>query len=546
MRNKLFLELAVTLGLLAGTSMQVLAEEVTMPGETTVSQVNSVSELTDVDPNSWAFQALKSIVERFGCLEGYPNKTYLGNKALSRYEFAAGLNACLEKVNDLITTNTADKATKEDLATLQRLQDEFDKELASLRGRVDALETKTKDIESKLFSKTAKLDGSVVMIVQGGGASSDKTLTGNRFTSAAGTSVAGASANTTFDSRVTLNFRASSLITEGDQLRIRIRGFAGNDTSGIFGLGTGVGTLFTTGSGNPVNGSVALTFDKTYYDFSVFTPKLRIRIGPSLQGIDTIDGNSFAGADDETTFISVMHSYSPLLSGIVHSGSGAAFTYEVTDWFTLRGLYLANSGGATRAFGSGGLFGANNKGSVEAEFDIGNLGTLRLEYAHAVIQNAGASSPIFGSGTGAVLVGTNPTFASVGAASAVNAITDVYAANVEFKVFNNIGVFGRYAYGSTAVGGRGVDSDSWQGGLSFQNLLGTGNTFGVAVGQPIRIKSSPSGSDSASELDIEAFYTFKVADRLFITPDIQFITSPANVSSNSGITVGTLRASFQF
>ncbi|MDJ0676596.1 MAG: iron uptake porin, partial [Calothrix sp. MO_167.B42] len=60
---------------------------------TSVSQVTSVSQFSDVQPTDWAFQALQSLVERYGCIAGYPNGTYRGNRALTRYEFAAGLNA---------------------------------------------------------------------------------------------------------------------------------------------------------------------------------------------------------------------------------------------------------------------------------------------------------------------------------------------------------------------------------------------------------------------------------------------------------------------
>lgn len=44
-------------------------------------QVTSVSQLTDVKPTDWAFQALQSLVERYGCIVGYPDKTYRGNRA---------------------------------------------------------------------------------------------------------------------------------------------------------------------------------------------------------------------------------------------------------------------------------------------------------------------------------------------------------------------------------------------------------------------------------------------------------------------------------
>ena len=69
-----------------------------------IGQVTSVSQFSDVQPTDWAFQALQSLVERYGCIAGYPNSTYRGNRALTRYEFAAGLNACLDRVNELIAT----------------------------------------------------------------------------------------------------------------------------------------------------------------------------------------------------------------------------------------------------------------------------------------------------------------------------------------------------------------------------------------------------------------------------------------------------------
>jgi hypothetical protein len=120
-------------------------------------QVTSVSQLTDVQPTDWAFTALQSLVERYGCIAGYPDRTYRGQRAMTRYEFAAGLNACLDKINEIISSGLADKVSKEDLAALQRLQEEFAAELAALRGRVDALEAKTAQLEAQQFSTTTKL-----------------------------------------------------------------------------------------------------------------------------------------------------------------------------------------------------------------------------------------------------------------------------------------------------------------------------------------------------------------------------------------------------
>ncbi len=133
----------------------------------TMAQVTSVSQLSDVQPTDWAFQALQSLVERYGCIAGYPDGTYRGNRALTRYEFAAGLNACLDRVNELIGTATSDLAKREDLATLQKLQEEFATELATLRGRVDSVEVQVAELEANQFSTTTKLSGEVVAGVAG-------------------------------------------------------------------------------------------------------------------------------------------------------------------------------------------------------------------------------------------------------------------------------------------------------------------------------------------------------------------------------------------
>ncbi|MFN5763363.1 MAG: iron uptake porin, partial [Pseudanabaena sp.] len=138
------------------------------PSTTQAQNITSVSQLSDVKPTDWAFTALQSLVERYGCIAGYPDSTFRGKQATSRYEFAAGLNACLDKINEIISAGLADKVSKEDLATLQKLQEEFAAELATLRGRVDALDAKTAKLEAQQFSTTTKLTGEVIFSATAG------------------------------------------------------------------------------------------------------------------------------------------------------------------------------------------------------------------------------------------------------------------------------------------------------------------------------------------------------------------------------------------
>ena len=48
-----------------------------------LGQVTSVSQLSDVSPTDWAFQALQSLIERYGCISGYPDGTFRGNRAMT-------------------------------------------------------------------------------------------------------------------------------------------------------------------------------------------------------------------------------------------------------------------------------------------------------------------------------------------------------------------------------------------------------------------------------------------------------------------------------
>ena len=138
-------------------------------GPETNEQVTSVSELRDVSPTDWAYEALRSLVERYGCIVGYPDRTFRGNRAASRWEFAAGLNACLNTMERLIQENVA--VLREDIEKLKRLMQEFEAELAALGARVDNLEGRVAFLEDHQFSTTTKLVGEVIFAVTGAGGS---------------------------------------------------------------------------------------------------------------------------------------------------------------------------------------------------------------------------------------------------------------------------------------------------------------------------------------------------------------------------------------
>uniref|UniRef100_UPI0037039385 iron uptake porin n=1 Tax=Parasynechococcus sp. TaxID=3101203 RepID=UPI0037039385 len=146
---KLFQQLLVApaaLGLLAPVAQAADLNIAGVSDYAAEEQVTSVTQFSDVYPTDWAYQALSNLVEQYGCVAGYPNGTFRGNRAMTRYEAAALLNACLDRITEI---------TDE----LRRLIKEFETELAVLRGRVDGLEARVGELEASQFSTTTKLKG---------------------------------------------------------------------------------------------------------------------------------------------------------------------------------------------------------------------------------------------------------------------------------------------------------------------------------------------------------------------------------------------------
>ncbi|MGD1852885.1 MAG: iron uptake porin [Leptolyngbyaceae cyanobacterium] len=223
-------------GIAAETAETVSVDALSSSDSIQLAQVTSVSELSDVLPSDWAYTALQRLVEEYGCLEGYPDRSYRGNRAMTRYEFAAGLNACLDVIVQLIGGTDGD-----DLDTIRRLQEEFAAELATIRGRVDTLEADVAELEANQFSTTTKLKGQL-----------DAHLV-------VPFDAPDANDETTFEYRARLNFDTS--FPGEDRLRIRFQ--AGDNENS---LTEAAGGLSSGGSGGD-NDNVKL--DDVYYAFPI-------------------------------------------------------------------------------------------------------------------------------------------------------------------------------------------------------------------------------------------------------------------------------------
>ncbi|WP_225896400.1 iron uptake porin [Amazonocrinis nigriterrae] len=483
-----------------------------------MAQVTSVSQLKDVQPTDWAFNALQSLVERYGCIAGYPDNLYRGNRALTRYEFAAGLNACLERVNELIATATSDLVKTEDLATIKRLQEEFAAELATLRGRIDTLEARTAELEANQFSTTTKLSGQVIIAVNSGG------FSGERIIDPTGKEIASSDPNTTVVYRAAIDLDTSFFGT--DQLKIRLdtgNNNGINNTPGF--LEPNFGSVLDFSIKPPTNSNLGVS--RLYYTFKPFQD-FTVSVGPEIRTTDYVDYNSYAYLSfrDFSTFAFINNQ---LLFPVNGPSAGAAIDWKPGGGaLTVRALYAAaeannpGSNGFVRGVapftrllypaggGQLGLFGDTYQGTVELEYAPSKVFAIRLQYSNGEL---------------------------------FNNHYDVFGANFELTFSPKLAIFGRYGYGNydnTSFGD--IKPNYWMAGVAFPDLFSRGALAGIAVGQPFI--ASEIGNNT--QTNFEGFYNFRVSDNIQVTPLIQVITNSSNQDANGTIVTGTLRTVFSF
>lgn len=485
-----------------------------------IGQVTSVSQFSDVQPTDWAFQALQSLVERYGCIAGYPNSTYRGNRALTRYEFAAGLNACLDRVNELIATATADVITRQDLATLQRLQEEFSAELATLRGRVDSLEARTAELEANQFSTTTKLSGEAIFNVSD--VFGDERVGGGDFNT-----------NTTFSNRVRLNLNTSFTGTDRLQTRLNSGNFVNN--RGNDNLGTGTGTNMTrlgfdTGGGNNVN------IDKLNYAFN-FSDAIRVKIDATgAQLNDNVNTFHPDFASSGGGAISRYGRFSPIYR---QGAGGAGLTVELNPRgaLTLSAAYLAPN--ANNPDNKNGIFDGNSAIFGQIGFKPSNAFNVGLTYARSYQRGENVTPNLFdsrGSFRAAAPFGNEAT------------TSDNYGVQANFQPSSalTIGGWAGYTNARSEVGDGDADIFYWASSLAIKDFGREGNVFGVIFGQPPKVTGGSVGSEPDTSYHLEGLYRMRFTDNITVTPGLLVIFNPENDNSNDTIYVGTLRTRFSF
>ncbi|MEO1802117.1 MAG: iron uptake porin [Cyanobacteria bacterium J06629_2] len=529
-----------------------------------LKQITNVNQLRDVSPTDWAYEALRSLVDRYGCISGFPNQTYRGSQPLSRYEFAAGLNSCLNQIERLIATS--ETVSSEDLATVNRLSQEFEAELASIGGRVDEIESRTAVLEDSQFSTTTKLNGEASFALS--------QVFGDEKADGSGD----LDSVTVFNFRSRLNFDTS--FTGRDLLKVRLDAL----NTVPFGPGEGddpnvTGTNMTrTAFDEGTDGSVRI--GKLYYTFALGDSGKSDHSGHGdddhghdeakddghdehLHGaaegklsfvIDAVGGEfneNFANyneffSEELTGAVSRFGRFNPIYyQGL--EGTGATVNYSFSEAIALSVGYLAPR--ASEPIEGAGLF----NGSFAAIAQLSIEPTDRFGFGVNYSRGYYAPDELVVSGE----TGSETANAPFGEEIATSA--DHFGLQGKYQISDRLSIS---AWGGLTLANAQTDGDNegiavnggddatifnWAVTLAFPDLLAEGSLGGIIFGQPPKVSSNDGGEeDEDSAWHIEAQYRYQLNDHVAINPGFFVVINPENNSDNDTIYVGTVRTIFEF
>ena len=488
-------------------------------GNDPLDRVNFVNQLRDVKPTDWAYTALQNLAQRHQCLLAYPDGTYRGNRAMTRYEFAAGLDACLEQIQrQLATLDTG--VSGRDLETLRRLQEEFAGELTILRRQVDAIEVRTAELEANQFSTTTKLKGEAIfaLVDAFGDQDAGSTISG------------GEDVETSFGYRARLTFDTS--FTGKDRLRTRLQ------ARDIARLDRATGTAMTRLGFDGENGTT-VTLHRVDYRFPLS---------------DTVRMNIGAHGFDSTRFVPVLNPLfessgggalsrfgrrNPAIHRTPSGGAGVGFEIKPSKQFRVDLGYFSDNDSDSPT-SKNGLF----NGPYSALGQITVSPTENLDVALSYINSYAPGDEVNVSGTTGSTLARRPFGRVATSANHFGLQTSIDLSPV------TISAWGGYVSAQAESGaneGDKADIWNWMVSLGVDDIGMKGGRLGFIFGMPPKLTDIDNGtSDSSTSLHFETLYRFKITKKIEMTPGFIVITNPNHNEANNTVWVGTLRTRFKF
>ena len=482
-----------------------------------LAQQPAVSELQDVRPADWAYEALENLIDNYGCLAGYPDLTFRGDRPVSRYEFAAGLEACLQRLFPQEGIVDLDPV---DLAEVRRLQEEFNAELETLHANIDREEARLELIRARQFSFTTRLNARATFALI------------DAFSSDRGDFNA-AGSQTTFGGRGTFDFNAS--FTGRDNLRTRLRfsNLPGLDTDTSFttlAFGSSSNTQVTANEVHyrfPIANNLTGFLGATGLDFDLIAPSLNPRLVGSSTG-----ALSLFGVYNPTIFIQV-------------GGAGAGLSWQAGDDLRLDAAYLAGSPGggsgvASSGIEQGGLF--NGTYSVFAQLTVSPIDNLDVAFSYVNAYYTEDRVNVSG---------------FTGSQAAQRPFGDLETSANHFGLaasyfLDPVTISGWVSYSDAEAqgGDRLGDSASvlnWAVTAAIEDLGLEGGMLGVVFGQPPKLTDIDGGEeDPDTGFHFEVLYSYALERNIHITPGAIVVTNPEHDSDNPTIFVVGTRVVFTF
>jgi hypothetical protein len=539
------------------------------------NQVTNVQQFNDVKPTDWAYQALSNLIERYGCVAGYPNGTFKGGQAMTRYEAAALLNACLDRI-----TETTDE--------IQRLQQDFAKELSVLQGRVGSLEKKVGTLESTQFSTTTKLEGDTYWTIGASSFGGNGGAGGTANNSAFNNENYGA---LSFNYDLRLNLRTS--FTGKDLLYTRLR--AGNyKGSGFGGAPYSLMALDRAFPGNNNSGFASTNnsfyLDRLYYRWPL-SKSFTAAVGPQARNTEFLGTAPFYYTDHSGLDFFQLHG----APGTYNKATGGTFALiwkqpvkKGKPYFTAStslvspGSYNSDaqgntipSGGTAGTVNSGGILGSRSadswltqiayvKDQWKAAFawrfgqcgEAGNYQNRRGSEASiqalACNTTAGGNQPV--SNNFALSWAWQPKKSG----SYIPSVSLGYGYSAYSQVgtlTNSVGTatagYGALGLSNTnrfATVGNIAATQSWTVALQWKDAFTKGNSAGMAVGQPSFVTALRNGNTPQDgNYAWEWWYKFKVSDQISLTPTLFYLSNPSSAgnvgtTTNAGVYNGATNA----
>ena len=508
-----------------------------------MGQVTNVNQLRDVAPTDWAYEALRSLVDRYGCISGFPNQTYRGSQPLSRYEFAAGLNSCLNQIERLIASSGGSEVDPADVEAIERLSQEFEGELASLEGRVDEIESRTAIVEDNQFSTTTKLVGEVAF--QLAGAFGDEQAAG------LDNDGAGIEGNPDLDSEIVftdkIRLQLVSSFTGRDKLFTRLSaGNLGNSFQPV--TGTREGRFAQDGfSDNNI------VLDRLHYSFPVgesLNVTTMAVLGAHHFYAETFNSglNTGGGATGALTRFGERNPIYRL--GIATASAGVGASYELGELLRFDAGYIAPGAAITEQDNgiTGGSFSALGQVTVKPIEGL-KVGATYVR-SYDTTQGSGINrGPFLWGGTGTDAANLDGVDSPVA--------TNSFGAQFEFDITEKFSIRGWGAYTDANIinAGDNGEADIWNYAAAFvaYDVLKEGNLAALIVGaEPYLTSINADGVNGDEEIEndvpihVEALYNYQLNDNILITPGFIWLPTPNQDGDNSDIYIGTIRTTFTF